>query len=162
MAMGSLSDAPVVYGSVKSRDVEAFVAAPAASRSDKRRFMAIASAITIALAITALVFVATGSDGAVSASQASYTLAEPKRVALAQMMMGRTTALEGEEPAAEEPAAEEPAAEGEESASAQPLKEPGFVIATTDDSSPPPVTEGTTFHHIKNFAGTEQMMNNGG
>ena len=35
------------------------------------------------------------------------------------------------------------------------------MIATTDDSSPPPVTEGSTFHHIKNFAGTEQMMNNG-
>ena len=33
------------------------------------------------------------------------------------------------------------------------LQEPGFVIATTDDSSPPPVTEGQTFHHIKNFAG---------
>jgi hypothetical protein len=79
------------------------------------------------------------------------------------MMMGRTTKLQEEEaPAEEEEApAEEPAAEGEESASAQPLKEPGFVIATTDDSSPPPVTEGTTFHHIKNFAGTEQMMNNG-
>ena len=27
------------------------------------------------------------------------------------------------------------------------------MIATTDDSSPPPVTEGQTFHHIKNFAG---------
>ena len=44
--------------------LQAFVAAPAASRSDKRRFMAIASAVTIALAITALVFVATGSVSA--------------------------------------------------------------------------------------------------
>jgi hypothetical protein len=46
-------------------------------------------------------------------------------------------------------------------APATPMMEPGFVIATTDDSSPPPVTEGQTFHHIKNFAGTEQTMTNG-
>jgi len=54
-------------------------------------------------------------------------------------------------------AAADPAAAGAPAA-AVPLKEPGFVIATTDDSSPPPVTEGTTFHHIKNFAGTEQVI----
>jgi hypothetical protein len=67
-----------------------------------------------------------------------------------------------EAPATEEPATEEPATEAPAApAPATPLKEPGFVIATTDDSSPPPVTEGSTFHHIKNFAGTEQMMNNG-
>jgi len=40
--------------------LQAFVAAPATRRSDKRRLLAIASAATIALAITALVFVATG------------------------------------------------------------------------------------------------------
>lgn len=40
--------------------LQAFVVAPAA-RSDKRRIMAIVSAATIALAITALVLVATGS-----------------------------------------------------------------------------------------------------
>jgi hypothetical protein len=40
--------------------LQAFVVAPA-SRSDKRRLMAIVSAATIALAVTALVFVATGS-----------------------------------------------------------------------------------------------------
>ena len=37
-------------------------------------------------------------------------------------------------------------------------QEPGFVIATTDDSSPPPVTEGQTFHHIKNFAGPPSLL----
>jgi hypothetical protein len=68
-----------------------------------------------------------------------------------------------EPPAGETAPAEEAPAEAEAGAPAPatPLKEPGFVIATTDDSSPPPVTEGSTFHHIKNFAGTEQMMNNG-
>ena len=79
-------------------------------------------------------------DGA-PASQTQYN----KRVALAQMF----PMLDGE-------AAADPAAAGAPAA-AVPLKEPGFVIATTDDSSPPPVTEGTTFHHIKNFAGTEQV-----
>jgi len=84
-------------------------------------------------------------DGA-PASQTQYN----KRVALAQMF----PMLDGE--AAADPAAADPAAAGAPAA-AVPLKEPGFVIATTDDSSPPPVTEGTTFHHIKNFAGTEQV-----
>jgi hypothetical protein len=40
---------------------QAFVAAPAAQRSDRRRIRAIASAMTIALAITALAYVAYGS-----------------------------------------------------------------------------------------------------
>jgi hypothetical protein len=89
-------------------------------------------------------------DGQVSATAESMSL-DPKRVALAQMMMATLPQLD-------EATTDTPAADA---SAAVPLKEPGFVIATTDDSSPPPVTEGTTFHHIKNFAGTEQMMNNG-
>merc|ERR1719247_1528167 len=79
-------------------------------------------------------------------------------------MMDRTTKLQEDDAPAEEAPADADAPANEEapvSGGATPMKEPGFVIATTDDSSPPPVTEGTTFHHVKNFAGTEQMLNNG-
>jgi len=178
----------VVYGAMASHDIEAFGAVAPQRQPVKGRFVKVAGAMAMAMAITALIVLAgSPSDMDASAMQAEWStnFVEPQRVALAQQMMRGNSALksalftklqeEGEpageegEPAAEEgavePAAEEGAEEGEpaaeEEAGATPLKEPGFVIATTDDSSPPPVTEGTTFHHIKNFAGTEQMMNNG-
>ena len=69
-----------------------------------------------------------------------------------QMMMDRTTKLQEDDAPAEEAPADAEAPASEEapvSEGATPMKEPGFVIATTDDSSPPPVTEGTTFHHVK-------------
>jgi len=46
---------------MSAKKMQAFVAAPSSRRSDKRRILAIAGAATIALSITALVFVATGS-----------------------------------------------------------------------------------------------------
>lgn len=117
-------------------------------------------------------------EGNVAAAQVQWESLGTHQISLAAKQ-ARTTSLQAADPtappaadpAAGEPPAEEAPAEGapaEEAAPAQegeeagePVKEPGFVIATTDDSSPPPVTEGSTFHHIKNFAGTEQMMNNG-
>lgn len=57
--------------------LQAFVVAPA-SRSDKRRFMAIVSAATIALAVTALVFVATGSVSALGKKEHSEKAGQEK------------------------------------------------------------------------------------
>lgn len=117
-------------------------------------------AAAVAMALTALVLVVSGpANSQVSAVEAQWTnLADPQRVALAQTLMRGNSViksallskLQEEEPpaAAEEaPAEEAPAEEGAapaeeapaEEGGAQPLHEPGFVIATTDDSSPPPV-----------------------
>lgn len=111
-------------------------------------------AAAIAMALTALVLVASGpADSQVSAVEAQWTnLADPQRVALAQTLMRGNSAIKrtimtklqeetpAEAPAEEAPAEEAPAEETPaEEESPSPLHEPGFVIATTDDSSPPPV-----------------------
>merc|ERR1719183_2151062 len=76
-------------------------------------------------------------DASAMEAEWSTNFVDPQRVALAQQMMrdngaykpAMFTKLQEEEGEAEEGAAEE--------GGAVPLKEPGFVIATTDDSTPP-------------------------
>ena len=58
--------------------------------------------------------------------------ADPQRVALAQALMQGNSAIKT---AITTKLQEETPTDG----AAEPLHEPGFVIATTDDSSPPPV-----------------------
>ena len=128
--------------------------------ASNRRAVVIAGAVAMAMALTALIFVLA------TPGVAPATPTKMQWESLAQRSV-RTSMLpeeDGTPPAEEAPAegaapaegeeGEAPAEEGEE-AGPEAVHEPGFVIATTDDSSPPPVASGATFHHIKNFAGTD-------
>jgi hypothetical protein len=96
--------------------------------------MTVISAAAVAMALTALVLVVSGpADQSVSAVEQQWTnLADPQRVALAQALMQGNSAIKT---AITTKLQEETPTDG----AAEPLHEPGFVIATTDDSSPPPV-----------------------
>merc|ERR1719253_671316 len=149
MAKGSLVEDNVVYGALPQRDIEAFGAVAPRRQASNRRITMIAGAVAMAMALTALIFVVA------TPAEESAPPAAMQWQSLAQKAV-RTTKLQ-------EDAGSEEAGSGADAGSgdAEAVHEPGFVIATTDDSSPPPVASGATFHHIKNFAGTEQMMNNG-
>ena len=129
--------------------MQAFGAVAPRRQASNRRITMIAGAVAMAMALTALIFVVA------TPAEESAQPAAMQWQSLAQKAV-RTTKLQ-------EDAGSEEAGSGADAGSgdAEAVHEPGFVIATTDDSSPPPVASGATFHHIKNFAGTEQMMNNG-
>jgi hypothetical protein len=114
--------------------VQAYGAVAPKRQSSDRRFMTVISAAAVAMALTALVLVVSGpADQSVSAVEQQWTnLADPQRVALAQALMQGNSAIKT---AITTKLQEETPTDG----AAEPLHEPGFVIATTDDSSPPPV-----------------------
>eukprot|EP00960_Hanusia_phi_P029563 748026-Hanusia_phi.AAC.1 len=120
------------------------------------------------------------SDAKLLAANAQWhSLSTPQQISLAETMikaanrkktalLARKQMLASAPPAANAagaPAGSTPAAQSPPAPAspvgAQPASEPGFVVATTDDTSSPPVSGGATYHHIKNFAGNEQVMGNG-
>merc|ERR1719183_2063412 len=80
----------VVYGAMASHDIEAFGAVAPQRQPTKGRFLKVAGAITLAMAVTALVVLAgSPADMNASAMEAEWStnFVDPQRVALAQQMM---------------------------------------------------------------------------